>query len=81
MLHSVLCRIRGYVVWHYVSFGVMSFGNISYLAVCRIRTNVVLDCVVWHNVVRPTVDVSASYFCSCSVGYRQLDCRLLKFIM
>ena len=30
MSHSVLCRIRGYVVRHYVAFGIM-----SHSALCR----------------------------------------------
>ena len=28
--HSVLCRIRGYVVRHNVAFGLMSFGIVSF---------------------------------------------------
>ena len=37
LLHSVLCHIRGYVVWHYVvrhyvAFGIMSFGIMSHSA-------------------------------------------------
>ena len=35
MLHSVLCRIRGYVVRHYVPFGVMLFGIMLHSALCR----------------------------------------------
>ena len=68
MSHSVLCRIRGYVVRYYVAFGVMSFVIMLHSALCSIRTNDVRDRVVqrnvvWRNVVRrnvvlPTVGVS-----------------------
>ena len=70
MSHSALCRIRGYVVWHYdvrpyVAFGIMSFGIMSHLALCRIRPYVIRLCVVRPNVVLrnvncPTVGVSIS---------------------
>ena len=29
----------------------------SHSGLCRIRTNVVRDCVVWRNVIRPTIGV------------------------
>ena len=48
MSHSALCRIQ-----HYVAFSIM-----SHSALCRIQTYVVRDCVVWRNVVRPTVGES-----------------------
>ena len=28
--HSVLCRIRGYVVWHYVVRDYVAFGDMSF---------------------------------------------------
>ena len=60
MSHSVLCRIRGYVVRHhvfrdYVAFRVMSFGIMLHSALCRIWTYVVRLNVIRRNVVRPTV--------------------------
>ena len=63
MSHLALCRIRGYVVRHYVAFGVISFGIMSHSALCCIRTyvvwrNVARPNVVRRNVVRPTVSVS-----------------------
>ena len=68
MLHSALCRIRGYVVRHYVvrpyvAYGIVLFGIMSHSTLCRIRPYVVRHCVVWpnfarRNVVRPTVGVS-----------------------
>ena len=55
MSHSALCRIRGYVVRHYVAFVVMSLGIMSHSALCHIRTYVVLLYVVRRNVARPNV--------------------------
>ena len=55
MSHSALCRIRGYVVRHYVAFGLMSFGIMSHSAICRIRPYVVRLYVVRCNVVRRKV--------------------------
>ena len=55
MSHSVLCCIRGYVIRHYVAFGVMSFGIMSHSALCRIRPYVVRLCVVRRIVARPNV--------------------------
>ena len=53
--HSGLCRTRGYVVQHYVTFGVMSFGIMSHSALCCIRPYVIWLCVVRRIVVRPNV--------------------------
>ena len=58
--HSEFCRIwdyvvRYYVVWHYVAFGIMSFGKMWHSVLNRIQTYVVWNCVVWHNVVRVNV--------------------------
>ena len=62
MSHLGLCRIRHYVVPHYVTFGVMSFSimlhahNVaSGITVCCIRTNVIRDCVGRRNVARVKV--------------------------
>ena len=56
------------VVWHYVTFRVMSFGIMSHstlcciwpydVRLCVIQRIVALPNVVWRNVVRPTVGVS-----------------------
>ena len=53
MSHSALCRIRGYFVWHYVAFGVMSFSIMSHLALFCIQPYVVRLCVVRHIVAKP----------------------------
>ena len=67
MSHSGLCRIRYYVafgvmsfgmyyvVWHYVAFGVMSFGIMLHSALCRFRPYVDRLCVIWRIVAWPNV--------------------------
>ena len=51
MSHLALCRIRGYVVRHYIAFGLMSFGIMSHSALCCIRPYVVRLCVVRRNIL------------------------------
>ena len=76
MSHLALCPIRGYVVRHYIAFGLMSFGIMSHSALCCIwpyvvrlcvvRRNVAWRNVVWRYVARPTVGVSLVVFLTAS---------------
>ena len=65
--HLGLCRIRGYVVWHNIAFGMMSHLDLLYVVRdCVVRRNAIRLKVVWRNVVLrnvnwPTVGVSCPH--------------------
>ena len=60
MLHLGLCRIRGYVVQHNVTSGIMSHSDLCRLGLCPwAYSNVVRHNVVRCNVIRPTVSLHA----------------------